>query len=142
MPSPFYMNPTGVPNLSNPWMSTTRQPYMSPVSQTPVNVNLFPAQQVVPQSNIIWVEREEDITNYPSGKGWQQLFGDKNKNMFYIRETDLNGITQPIKRLSYTVEESSQPQQPIPDGVVTKDEFNELSSAVKDIADKLSELLK
>ena len=70
-------------------------------------------QSFTPQSNIIWVNNEQEINNYPSGRGWQQLFGDKNKNMFYIRETDLNGVTQPIRRLSYTFEDQTQ-QAPAP----------------------------
>ncbi len=123
-------------------------------------------QSFTPQSNIIWVNNEQEINNYPSGRGWQQLFGDKNKNMFYIRETDLNGVTQPIRRLSYTFEDQVpqqqvQPQAPVQQqdpqttpqqsvqenlqtvpSVVSREEFDQLAKAVNLMTDKLSDLLK
>lgn len=124
-------------------------------------------QSFTPQSNIIWVNNEDEIKSYPTGRGWQQLFGDKNKNMFYIRETDMNGVMQPIRRLSYTFEDQVMPQmnqqtgqvpvqtQPVPqaqppqpaqpmpqENGVSRDEFDKLSQAVNMMADKLSDLLK
>ena len=111
---------------------------------TPMNT----PQSFVPQSNIIWVNGEEEISNYPTGRGWQQLFGDKNKNMFYIRETDLNGITQPVRRLHYEFEETqapapaNQPQAAPTENPVTREEFDKLVGAVSSMTDKLSELLK
>lgn len=120
--------------------------------QTPVQIPTMQPQPTpqsfTPQSNIIWVNGEEEISNYPSGRGWQQLFGDKNKNMFYIRETDLNGVTQPIRRLSYKFEDqqpqqtqTQETQQTVQSGV-TRDEFDKLAQSVNLMAEKLSDLLK
>ena len=101
-------------------------------------------QSFTPQSNIIWVNNETEINNYPTGRGWQQLFGDKNKPMFYIRETDLNGITQPVKKLSYTFEDPKAAEvQPTPtDNSVTREEFNSLAASVNTMTEKLADLLK
>lgn len=101
-------------------------------------------QSFTPQSNIIWVNNETEINNYPTGRGWQQLFGDKNKPMFYIRETDLNGITQPVKKLSYVFEDPKPVEtQPVSaEESVTRKEFNDLAAAVNTMTDKLADLLK
>lgn len=124
-------------------------------------------QSFTPQSNIIWVNNEDEIRSYPTGRGWQQLFGDKNKNMFYIRETDMNGVMQPIRRLSYTFEDQVMPQmnqqtgqvpqqtqptpqaqppqpaQPMPqENGVSRDEFDKLTQAVNMMTEKLADLLK
>ena len=112
---------------------------------TPVAPSTQPApQSFIPQSNIIWVNNEAEIANYPTGRGWQQLFGDKNKSMFYIRETDLNGITQPLRRLSYTFEDTKSVEvQAVPsDNSVTRQEFNDLAASVKNMTEKLADLLK
>lgn len=130
-----------------------------PVPQVPTMQPQPTPQSFTPQSNIIWVNSEQEINNYPTGRGWQQLFGDKNKNMFYIRETDLNGVTQPIRRLSYSFEDQTQqvpqqvsgqpqmqPQQtPAPEvsaGGVSREEFDKLAQAVSLMTDKLADLLK
>ena len=101
-------------------------------------------QSFIPQSNIIWVNSEAEINNYPTGRGWQQLFGDKNKAMFYIRETDLNGITQPLRRLTYTFEDPkpAESQTVQTDTSVTREEFDKLAGSVNSMTEKLADLLK
>lgn len=150
---------TAAPSSYGP-LSTQATPQIPTMQPQPT------PQSFTPQSNIIWVNNEQEINNYPSGRGWQQLFGDKNKNMFYIRETDLNGVTQPIRRLSYTFEDQvpqqqiqpqaqaqqqdlqTTPQQSVQENLqtvpnaVSREEFDQLAKAVNLMTDKLSDLLK
>lgn len=156
-----YATPTAPSYGSMATQPTPQIPTMQP-QPTP--------QSFTPQSNIIWVNNEQEINNYPSGRGWQQLFGDKNKSMFYIRETDLNGVTQPIRRLSYTFEDQAPQQQAQPQpqpqtqaphqdpqmtpqqsvqenlqtvpSAVSREEFDQLAKTVNLMTDKLSDLLK
>ena len=152
---------------STPPTTPTVPSYGSMATQPVPQVPTMQPQSFTPQSNIIWVNSEQEINNYPTGRGWQQLFGDKNKNMFYIRETDLNGVTQPIRRLSYTFEDQTQhapapvptqmpqqvsgqpqmqPQQTtapeVPAGGVSREVFDKLAQAVSLMTDKLADLLK
>lgn len=134
------------------------QPYALPsVNTAPQN----PMQTMLPnQTNIIWVDNENEIAAYPSGRGWQQWFGDKNNQILYVRDTDANGNAQPIVKLRYEVLESSGPttseaaQEPTPaqaasetvkmpayDGP-SREEFDKLSSSVALMLDKLGDLLK
>lgn len=156
-----YTTPTTPTAPSYGSMATQATPQIPTMQPQPT------PQSFTPQSNIIWVNSEQEINNYPTGRGWQQLFGDKNKNMFYIRETDLNGVTQPIRRLAYIFEDQTQqapapvpaqmpqqvsgqlqmqPQQtPAPEvsaGGVSREEFDKLAQAVSLMTDKLADLLK
>lgn len=144
------------------------QPFVSPpinpqpIMQPSVPQNL---QSMIPQSNIIWIDDPNQIASFPTGMGWQQWFGLKNEQVMYIRETDMNGVTQPIRRVRYELDmtneqprENTQPaaapvsdqaqvtqsapiQGSVTDGV-TREEFNKLADAVNLMTDKLSDLLK
>lgn len=125
---------------SNPYSSLQNTNYQMQQVQTPMPQ--MSQQSFFPQSNIIWVDSLDEVNRHPTGRGWQQLFGDKNKNIFYVRETDANGVTQPIKTLYYTYEEPEKEKMEIDSDTVTKEEFEKLASVVNSIADKLSDLLK
>ena len=137
----------------------SQEPIMQPRPQSNI-------QSMIPQSNIIWIDDPNQIASFPTGMGWQQWFGLKNEQVMYVRETDMNGITQPIRRVRYEldmtnepVQPQSQPQetpttapvqqsatvpapaQPVNDGV-SREEFNKLADAVNLMTDKLSDLLK
>ena len=137
-------------------------PYVQqPIMQPRMNGIQQNLQSMIPQSNIIWIDDESQIANFPTGMGWQQWFGLKNEQVMFVRETDMNGVTQPIRKVRYDLdmakEESQQtgtvtsvpaqvqtqnlPQQSAPDGV-TREEFNKLSDAVNMMTEKLSDLLK
>ena len=133
-----------------------------PIMQPSVPQNL---QSMIPQSNIIWIDDPNQIASFPTGMGWQQWFGLKNEQVMYVRETDMNGITQPIRRVRYELDmtneqprENPQPavasvrdqaqvtqsapvQGSVTDGV-TREEFNKHADAVNLMTDKLSDLLK
>jgi len=144
------------------------QPFVSPpINPQPIMQPTVPQnlQSMIPQSNIIWIDDPNQIASFPTGMGWQQWFGLKNEQIMYIRETDMNGITQPIRRVRYELDmaneqpqETSQPapvqapaqaqvtqsapiQGSVTDGV-TREEFNKLADAVNLMTDKLSDLLK
>lgn len=68
----------------------------APAPVMPVNNAVNAIQAITPQSNMIWIDSPDEITNYPSGRGWQQWFGNKNEPVVYIRETDSNGVIQPV----------------------------------------------
>ena len=133
------------------------QPYALPnTAQAPVQ---NPMQTMIPnQTNIIWVENENEIAAYPSGRGWQQWFGDKNEQILYVRDTDANGNPQPIVKIRYEVmesagQEASETKQeaavavqepvkiPVYDGP-SREEFDKLSSSVSLMLEKLGDLLK
>ena len=133
-----------------------------PIMQPSVPQNL---QSMIPQSNIIWIDDPNQIASFPTGMGWQQWFGLKNEQVMYIRETDMNVVTQPIRRVRYELDmaneqprENTQPTAaPVPDQAqvtqsapiqgsvtdsVTRAEFDKLADAVNLMTDKLSDLLK
>lgn len=66
-----------------------------PMTSAPPNVNTV--QAITPQSNMIWIDDPSEIANWPSGRGWQQWFGDKTSMKVYVRDTDANGVIQPLK---------------------------------------------
>ena len=176
MSNPFYGAAnygTRAPYISAPPIGTRgigmntgfNQPLVSPpinpqpIMQPSVPQNL---QSMIPQSNIIWIDDPNQIASFPTGIGWQQWFGLKNEQVMYVRETDMNGVTQPIRRVRYELDmvpeqnqnavtqtqETSAPASisapapaPVNDGV-TRDEFNKLADAVNLMTDKLSDLLK
>lgn len=115
------------------------------------------------QSNIIWIDSENEIPNYPTGRGWQQWFGNKNEQILYIRDTDTNGVIQPIVRVKYEVIEeqpvtqsSEQVAAVDPNHYVDRNEFDaldkkldglgssvsSLTKTLTDMQDKLADLLK
>lgn len=130
-----------------------------PIMQPSVPQNL---QSMIPQSNIIWIDDPNQIASFPTGMGWQQWFGLKNEQVMYIRETDMNGVTQSIRRVRYELDmapeqnQSTTPVQSQESGVpvqtavsteavrdhVSREEFDKLADAVNLMTDKLSDLLK
>lgn len=181
MSNPFYGAAnygTRAPYISTPPIGTRgigmntgfNQPFVSPpinpqpIMQPSVPQNL---QSMIPQSNIIWIDDPNQIASFPTGMGWQQWFGLKNEQIMYIRETDMNGVTQPIRRVRYELDmindqsrentQSAAVPAPVPDQAqvtqsapvqgsvtdgVTREEFNKLADAVNLMTDKLSDLLK
>lgn len=126
---------------------------MAPVSSVPNYTTVQPVMQsmqsMIPQSNIIWVDDVNQIGNFPTGRGWQQWFGLKNEQVIYVRETDMNGVTQPLKKVVYQLEEvpvnNSQVTEPLPSNnvdSVTRAEFDKLADSVNLMTEKLADLLK
>lgn len=99
-----YMRPVNGYSGYTPTVVPTPQ-VTAPVQQ---NYSAMPQQpQAAPmipnQTNLIWVESKDEIATYPTGRGWQQWFGDKNEQILYVRDTDANGVTQPIVKLRYEI---------------------------------------
>lgn len=139
---------------------STRTRAFPPATYSAVT-NPMPAVQT-PQTNIIWVNSIEDVYNYPMRIGWQYWFADRNRDVIYTREIDINGVASPIKVLPYSVEDASpipQPSTQIPEqkpigqtqvqnsenNYVTRDEFDSISSKLtsklEEIGNQLTELL-
>lgn len=98
---PSTIPPVAVPPVSAQSVNRSYNAYATPVPApapvVPLNNTMSAIQAITPQSNIIWVDSPEEIQNYPSGRGWQQWFGDKNAMKLYVRETDSNGVMQPVR---------------------------------------------
>ena len=168
MSNPFYGAAnygTRVPYISAPPIGARgigmnagfNQPVVSPpinpqpIMQPSVSQNL---QSMIPQSNIIWIDDPNQIASFPTGMGWQQWFGLKNEQVMYVRETDMNGVTQPIRRVRYEldmpVEQNQESVTPVQTATsteavhdhVSREEFDKLADAVNLMTDKLSDLLK
>lgn len=158
--SPIGSRGIGMSNgFNQPFVSPPINP--QPIMQPSVPQNL---QSMIPQSNIIWIDDPNQIASFPTGMGWQQWFGLKNEQVMYIRETDMNGVTQPIRRVRYELDMAPEQNQnaatqtqetsapsPVPapaqasapvQDSVSREEFNKLADAVNLMTDKLSDLLK
>ena len=161
----FFNNPAGTPNSFLNYMpaNSTVSPYLQrPTVPTAVPPPVYPpiiqnfgvpqqnsVQTAIPnQTNILWVDDESEIAAYPSGRGWQQWFGNKNDQILYVRETDTNGNPQPVVKLKYEVVEEAPKQEtasktevPKYDGP-SREEFDKLTESVNMLVDKLGDLLK
>lgn len=91
--------PAVVPPVAAQPVNRAFNAYQPPIAQTvaPMNSTMNAIQAITPQSNLIWIDSPDEIPNYPSGRGWQQWFGDKNAMKLYVRETDSNGVMQPVR---------------------------------------------
>jgi hypothetical protein len=141
------MNNMGYQNMPN--MSAQVDPM---AVQQPVMQNTM----IPHQSNIIWIDNENEIPNYPTGRGWQQWFGNKNEQILYIRDTDTNGVIQPIVRVKYEViedqptvqqgiqqTEAAVPTAPVnTNQYVDRNEFEDLNKKLKGISDNVNGLIK
>ena len=160
-----YFNYVGSPYIypsTTPSMVPNYVSYTNPAGNGTVFASKPPAQQtspvtqaiqsMTPQSNIIWIDNKSEIDSYPTGRGWQQWFGDKNRPYLYVREMDMNGVIQPIKTVRFQIEDDAPPVQdavtePAKEeaksaDVPTREEFDKLSESVNMLVDKLSDLLK
>lgn len=151
-----------VPPVSGPNYNPYSTQSMPINSYQPTMQNQAPIMQamqtMIPQSNMIWIDSVDEIPAYPTGRGWQQWFGDKNKPFLYVRETDANGIMQPIRTVRFSIENGEQTnvqegeivqeqkedaatEQKVPD-VPTREEFNAVVDSLRTISDQLKDLLK
>ena len=132
-----------------PTPGTNSRTYYTPQYQTSPQANYMPPQNglqsMFPQSNLIWIKDKSMINNYPNGRGWQQWFGLEDEQVIYVRETDMNGVTQPLKKITYQIVEDADltknVSQPVYDGP-SREEFNALADSVKNMTEKLADLLK
>lgn len=147
-------------NISRPISSFNQQ--MPAANQGPMMQAMNSIQTLVPSSNMIWVDSIDEIAAYPTGRGWQQWFGDKNNPYLYVRETDANGVIQPLRRVRFQIEDNAQPN--VQEGEIVNDDagektggsnspsreefdklskiVSELSGSVGNLVDKLGDLLK
>lgn len=121
----------------------------------------FPGQSSGPQTNVIWINDVMEVYSYPITNDSQLLFGDQKNNTFYYRIVDKTGSLVQVSRLPFTIEvifptptpkqkeqqestkevnnESDQKLSP-ENNVISKDEYEQLLGAVKNINDKIDKL--
>lgn len=130
---------------NNPYIVPTNPPAI------PQQMAPQPAQQTntQPQTkcNAIWLhctfdngsEIPKEVLNYPKGPSEQLYFHDTDNPIIYMRETDQDGnIKSPIHRMDYTTKDLSfGPEAKF----VTKEEHQQLFDLVKQMNDKLEQLL-
>lgn len=155
--------PAVVPPVAAQPVNRAFNAYQPPVAQTvtPMGSAMNTIQAITPQSNLIWIDSPDEIPNYPSGRGWQQWFGDKNAMKLYVRETDSNGVMQPVRTVWMQFEDPapapSQDSTPIdqgqnaaksampqpglaPEGLPSREEFNALVDLAKTTSANVSDL--
>ena len=104
----------------------------TPVGAAMPNLSMNQQAQAVssqPQSNVIYVDKMQNVLEHPAGPNEHMYFPEKETNVIWVRDTDSKGqIKNPLTKLVYTVEE-------VPFGpeanFVTKQEFQKLFELVR-----------
>ena len=118
----------------------------------------IPGQSSGPQTNVIWINDVMEVYSYPITNDSQLLFGDQKNNTFYYRIVDKTGSLVQVSRLPFTIEvifptpvanqkestkevssETDRKESP-ENNVISKDEYEKLLGAVKDINEKIDKL--
>ena len=146
-----YIAPAISPYLQRPTMPNIAPNYPPIIQNFGVPQNNGIQSMIPNQTNIHWVNNENEIASFPIGRGWQQWFGNKNEQILYVRESDENGNIQPVVKLRYEVIEDAKPvsaneakaeSMAINFDGPSRDEFNKLTESVNMLVDKLGDLLK
>lgn len=88
-------------------------------------------------NNIIWVESEQAARSAPVAFGNSVLFMDKNEDRFYIKSVDQSGVMTGFRRFT-RIEEP----EPIPEGMVSKEDFDKLQSRMDALLNEMEKLKK
>lgn len=113
----------------------TFNPYMAQQPQ------YYYPQAAPVQSNtgVIWVQGRAGASAYPVAAGASVLLMDSESNdTFYIKTVDASGVPMRLRTFHYS-EEVEQPA--IEAAAISRAEFDELSSLVKDMKDALDRAL-
>lgn len=123
----------------------------------------FPGQSSGPQTNVIWINDVMEVYSYPITNDSQLLFGDQKNNTFYYRIVDKTGSLVQVSKLPFTIEvifpaptiksnESTEIEKEIAsdsdrkaspeNNVMSKDEYEQLLGAVKNVNEKIDKLEK
>lgn len=107
----------------------TAYPTYNPSSQTAVPLT---SNTVSNSILTIFIDKEEDVTDYPVAAGTSVMLISFKLGKFYLKSTANNGVPQPTRVFSFK-EEAAPVNNPV--GSVTREEFNALN-------DKLSKLIE
>ena len=117
--------------------------YTGTVPQSYQNYSFTPNPGQVQATNFtnpIWVRGKGEAEAYPLPAGGAAILMDSEKNVFYMKTRDTNGIYSPIREFEYT-EHVSQTQV---DGTeyATKAEFSELTNSVNELRKLIEDFVK
>lgn len=134
----------GFPATYNPMPPYYQPPLMqTQQTQTPTQQQ----QTAVPTDvGIIWVQGEAAAKSYPVARGNRVLLMDSEKPVFYLKETDVNGVPTPLKSFDYKehVIETSTGANTAPEVdlsvFVRKDDFDALQTKIEGLQAKLEKM--
>lgn len=90
--------------------------------------------------NLIIVQDDQTVVQWKMGPKQTNAFYNPNAGLMYLKRSDEFGIPGKIRKFKVTeIVEEPEPNQ---NGMVTRDEFNELSAVCRDIQKNLQELMK
>lgn len=148
----YYQQPPAMDNLAQ-----LRQAQMNPqMMQQPVqgqapNQNMGQPMQPPPVNGIIWVQGEEGAKSYLVAPGNTVFLMDSEREVFYMKTVDANGIPLPLRVFDYTerqqgangvAKQTTQPAPPTIDlsGYVLRDEFDALATKFDHLTVKLDSI--
>lgn len=107
----------------------------SPTPQTPQQTYYQLPQQTSNGSLLtVFIDREEDVNDYPVAAGTTVQLISFKLGKFYLKSTGTNGVPQPIRVFTFS---EATPKSEIQNGQVTRDEFNALSSKIDKLLKEL-----
>lgn len=90
--------------------------------------------------SLIIVQDDQTVVQWKMGPSQTNAFYNPNSGLMYLKRSDEFGIPGKIRKFKVTeIIEEPEPNQ---NGMVTRDEFNELSAVCRDIQKNLQELMK
>lgn len=148
----YYQQPPAMDNLAQ-----LRQAQMNPqMMQQPVqgqtaNQNMGQPMQPPPINGIIWVQGEEGAKSYLVAPGNTVFLMDSEREVFYMKTVDANGIPLPLRVFDYTerqqgangvAKQNAQATPPAIDlsGYVLRDEFDALATKFDYLTMKLDSI--
>lgn len=96
---------------------------------------------MMPQG-MYWVKGKAEATNFPMARGTTLPIFDSEDDIFYVKNVDVYGNTQPLRVFRYEeitqADESSNKTEP----VVSLEDYNSLKNEITDLKGDISELKK
>lgn len=91
------------------------------------------------QGGIIWVQGEAGAKSYLVAPGNTVLLMDSERQTFYIKSTDMNGIPKPLEIYDYAVRKTEPEPKPDMSQYVTKDELKAYIEGLRKPTKKVTE---
>lgn len=113
-------------------MYQQQYPMQQTISNTPINVN-----QQNSDGGITWVQGEAGAKAFPVGPGKSVQLMDSERDVFYIKSTDVSGVPMPLRTFAYEEIVRTQPSRQIDNGLdtsqyATREELEELRQMIQD----------
>ena len=101
--------------------------YYNTLSGIPMQQQSVQPQQSQGSIMTVFVDSEGEALNYPVAAGIAVLLISFKDQKFWIKKTSVNGIPEPTRTFPFTEE---APQQVMPEGGVSREEFDSLSKKI------------